>query len=470
MNKKESYMSYDEALLAVDNFYQSNGFYEILNRRVGFRTESNLPNRGVELQNYLAKEIAPYLKKMGFSCVIHDNPRADAGPILVAHRNEGDHLPTVMTYGHGDVVAGYDDQWHDGMTPWEITKADGVWYGRGTADNKGQHTINFAAMDIVLPLRGRLGFNVIVLIEMGEERGSPGLKEFCKSNAELFKADVFIASDGPRIAPETPTMFMGSRGVCNFTMRIDSHKGAHHSGNWGGLLTNPGVLLCHALASMIDKNGKILVEGWRKNIMPNSVRNAIAKLRVGGGENAPEINQHWGEPDLTPEERVFASNTFEIRAFQTGNPSSPANAIPPYAIAFGHLRYVVGTDPTTLLPILREHLDNHDFHDIEITPERDPMYATRLDPDHPWARWILETLEKTSGSNIAVMPNLGGSLPNDVFADILGLPTIWIPHSYSGCSQHAPNEHILESITCDALRMMTGLWWALGEGTTPKEA
>ena len=61
------------------------------------------------------------------------------------------------------------------------------------------------------------------------------------------------------------------------------------------------------------------------------------------------------------------------------------------------------------------------------------------------------------------MPNFGGSLPNDVFSDLLGLPTIWVPHSYPGCSQHAPDEHILLSVTEEALGIMAGLFWDLGE-------
>ena len=73
-------------------------------------------------------------------------------------------------------------------------------------------------------------------------------------------------------------------------------------------------------------------------------------------------------------------------------------------------------------------------------------------------------------ANISVIPNLIRSLPNDVFADVLGLPTIWVPHSYTGCSQHAPNEHILEETTKSALRLMTGLWWDLGASDTPKHA
>ena len=462
-------MSRDLALAAIDDYYQNGTFEAELAGRVSYKTESNLPNCEAALQGYLADDLVPYLSDMGFTCSVYPNPSSDAGPFLVARRIEGNDVPTVMTYGHGDVVAGYDDQWDDAMSPWDITKKGQRWYGRGTADNKGQHTINMAALKTVLETRGSLGFNVTILIEMGEERGSPGLRDFCEAHKDLFSADVFIASDGPRIHPDKPTIFMGSRSVFNFTMRLDSHAGGHHSGNWGGLLTNPGVVMAHAIASMIDRNGKILIEGWRSTQIPNSVRAAIAKLDVGEGENTPDINPNWGEPDLTIAERVFASNTFEVRAFETGNPKSPANAIPPSAVVFGHLRYVVGTDISKLMPLLRAHLDKHGFNDITITSERDMMPATRLDPDHPWAKWAIKSLSKTAGDGIAVIPNLGGALPNDVFADLLGLPTIWVPHSYAGCSQHAPNEHILESISKSALRLMTGLWWDLGEGNTPRQ-
>ena len=462
-------MSRDLALAAINDYYKNGTFEAELAGRISYKTESNLPNCEAALQGYLTDDLVPYLSDMGFTCSVYPNPRSDAGPFLVARRIEGNDVPTVMTYGHGDVVAGYDDQWDDAMSPWDITKKGQRWYGRGTADNKGQHTINMAALKTVLETRGSLGFNVTILIEMGEERGSPGLRDFCEAHKDLFSADVFIASDGPRIHPDKPTIFMGSRSVFNFTMRLDSHAGGHHSGNWGGLLTNPGVVMAHAIASMIDRNGKILIEGWRSTQIPNSVRAAIAKLDVGEGENTPDINPNWGEPDLTIAERVFASNTFEVRAFETGNPKSPANAIPPSAVVFGHLRYVVGTDITKLMPLLRAHLDKHGFNDITITSERDMMPATRLDPDHPWAKWAIKSLSKTAEDEIAVIPNLGGALPNDVFADLLGLPTIWVPHSYAGCSQHAPNEHILESISKSALRLMTGLWWDLGEGNTPRQ-
>jgi hypothetical protein len=49
-----------------------------------------------------------------------------------------------------------------------------------------------------------------------------------------------------------------------------------------------------------------------------------------------------------------------------------------------------------------------------------------------------------------------------VFAGLLDLPTIWIPHSYAGCSQHAPDEHMLAGVAREALMLMTGLFWDIG--------
>jgi acetylornithine deacetylase/succinyl-diaminopimelate desuccinylase-like protein len=460
-------MTRERALARITEYFKNGGFFDDLARRVAFHTESQEPEQLPELYRYLTEELTPYMEPLGFTCEVHENPVSHGGPFLVATRREGDERPTVMGYGHGDVVRGYDDQWHEGLSPWVLQKRGTRWYGRGSADNKGQHTINLAAMKAVLEERGELGFNAVVLVETGEEAGSPGLREFCAANKALFAADVFIASDGPRLAPERPTVFMGSRGVLNFELSVDLREGGHHSGNWGGLLANPGIILMHAIASLTTPTGEILVPEWRPPAIPNSVRNAIAMLEIDGGEDAPEIDPHWGEPNLTPAEKVFSWNTFEVLAFKTGNPENPVNAIPPRANAHCHIRYVVPCKQDDFLPGLRQHLDARGFEMVEIIPDPDYMAATRLDPHHPWVRWAVDSINTTSGQVTAVLPNLGGSLPNDVFSEVLGLPTIWVPHSYVSCSQHAPNEHILESLSEQALRIMTGLYWDLGEPGTP---
>jgi acetylornithine deacetylase/succinyl-diaminopimelate desuccinylase-like protein len=317
-------------------------------------------------------------------------------------------------------------------------------------------------------VRGRLGFNLKWLIETGEEVGSPGLRELCARERDALAADVLIASDGPRLAPARPTVFLGSRGAQNFDLTVDLRAGAHHSGNWGGLIANPGIVLAHALASITGPRGEIRVPEWRPDSLTPSVRRAIADLEVDGGSDGPVVDAQWGEPGLTPAERVFGWCSFEVLAFRTGNPDHPVNAIPGRASAHCQLRFVVGVDPADIVPALQRHLARAGFAQVRVTPAREGFFpATRLDPDHPWVRRVTRSLERTTGKRVAVLPNLGGSLPNDVFADILGLPTVWIPHSYAGCSQHAPDEHVLAPILREGLQMMTGLYWDLAEKGVP---
>ncbi|HET7033368.1 MAG TPA: M20 family metallopeptidase, partial [Casimicrobiaceae bacterium] len=385
---------------------------------------------------------------------------------LIAERIEDPALPTVLTYGHGDVILGYDAQWREGLSPWTLTSEGDRWYGRGTADNKGQHTINFAALERVIEARGSLGFNVKVLLETGEETGSPGLRDVCLAEREALSADVLIASDGPRLRAAQPTLFLGSRGAFNFDLTVDLRSGGHHSGNWGGLLANPGTILAHAIASMVDARGRILVDALRPAPIPESVRRALADIEPGE-PNGPTIDDGWGEPGLSAAERVFGWNALEVLAFRTGNPDRPVNAIPPRASAHMQVRFVAGCDWRTFVPAMRTHLDLHGFPKVEIgDADSVPMAATRLDPDHPAVRWAADSIAATTGARPAILPNLGGSLPNDCFADVLSLPTIWVPHSYPACSQHAPNEHMLAAVAREGLMIMTGLFWDLGDPAT----
>ena len=129
----------------------------------------------------------------------------------------------------------------------------------------------------------------------------------------------------------------------------------------------------------------------------------------------------------------------------------------PSAIAFGHVHYVVGIDPEQLMPRIREQLDKPAFNDIKVKAKFDQMYATRLDLDYPWVRCVVGRLSSTNGGEIAVVPNFGGLLSNDAFANELGLPAIWAPLSYAGVVQQPPNKHNAEGTTQTARRLMTGL-------------
>lgn len=459
----------ETAIAEIERYFDDGGYRDDLARRVAIASTAQEPELRDQLDHYLVDEIGPALDALGYEWSIHENPDPAGGPFLIGRRHEDDARPTVLTYGHGDVVRGQEGKWSGDRDPWTLSVEGDRWYGRGTADNKGQHTINLAALAAVLDVRGHLGFNSTILLETSEEVGSPGLAEFARAKRDLLAADVLIASDGPRLRPESPTIFMGTRGALNFTLDVHLREGGHHSGNWGGLIANAGTRLANALACLVGPTGEILVAELRPETIPPDVRAALAGLEVDGGDDGPQVDPDWGQPGLTPVERVFGWNALEVLAFETGNPAKVVNAIPPRATAWCQIRFTVDRDPETFLPAIRRHLAAHGFDDVtvEIQTGTTIMAATRLSPEHQWARWAIDSIESTIDGSLTVLPNLGGSLPNDVFADILGLPTIWVPHSYASCSQHAPDEHILPSIMREGLRMMTGVFWDLGEESVP---
>jgi hypothetical protein len=129
---------------------------------------------------------------------------------------------------------------------------------------------------------------------------------------------------------------------------------------------------------------------------------------------------------------------------------------------------VVGTDVDDVIPALRRHLDRHGFGQVELREGRGSFFkASRVDPADPWVVWAKNSIQQTTGRAPTILPNLGGSLPNDIFTDVLNLKTIWVPHSYAGCSQHAPNEHLLAPIAREGLGLMAGLFWDIGDTATP---
>ena len=202
-------MSRQQAIDSATAYFDQGTFQATLARRVAIPTESQEPGKIPVLTSYLTEELAPTLKDLGFDCKIIPNPIDGGAPFMVARRLEPGAGFTVLTYGHGDVVRGYAPQWIEGLEPWTLKIQGDRWYGRGTADNKGQHTINLAALEQVLRARGgKLGYNVTLLIEMGEEMGSPGLREMCEQYGDLLKADLFLASDGPRVS-DTADAFLG---------------------------------------------------------------------------------------------------------------------------------------------------------------------------------------------------------------------------------------------------------------------
>ena len=445
----------EKAVQHATQYFDKGYFKKDLAELISVKTESQ--NNECNLENYYDQNIIPMLVKMGFKCKVMENPLSKANIILFAERIENADFNTILTYGHGDVVLGQDSCWDNGLSPYKLIEKDNRYYGRGTADNKGQHLINIKALNSLLSVQKKLGFNFKILFEMGEEIGSPGLKAFCQQNKELLKADVFIASDGPRISQKIPTIFTGSRGGINFDLSVNLRDNAHHSGNFGGILKDPSIILSHAIASITDARGQINIPEWLPTSLTPDIKEILAKLPLV--DAGFDLDPDWGQKELTMTERVFGWNSFSVLAMLSGEPEAPLNAISGHARSTCQLRFVVGTDVNKIIPALRNHLNSFGFEDVNIhESEMTPFPATRLEMNNSWLSLITKSLENSMGSKIDLLPNLGGSLPNDSFSEVLELPTIWIPHSYAGCAQHSPNEHLSVPLARQALICMTALF------------
>src|SRR5690606_38117397 len=201
--------------------------------------------------------------------------------------------------------------------------------------------------------------------------------------------------------------------------------------------------LAHALASIVGPKGELLVEALKAPPMSRAVKDALGDVEIDGGDKGPQVDEWWGEPELKPAERVYGANTFNILAFTTGTPGRPVNAIPPKAVANCQIRFIAGTRVDQVIPALQSHLAAKGHTLVKVTPPpaiNDGTFAaTRTEPDHPWAAFVNGSSGRSSNIKPAVIPSMGRSICNDIFTDDLGLPTIWLPHSYASCSLHWPD-------------------------------
>src|ERR1700726_3794651 len=395
-DQKEKSMTRADAIAQARQQLHSGEFLAELDRRVAYRTESQNPERGDALRAYLEEELQPAFSQLDFSTRLVESPTGK-GPYLVAEYREKSSAPTVLMYGHGDVVDGMAGEWRDNLDPWRTTTSGNRVYGRGTADNKGQHSINLSALRAVREARGgRLGFNAKFIVEMGEEIGSPDLRQVCESLREELKADLFVGSDGPRLSADRPTIFLGCHGGLRIHLDVNLREGAHHSGNWGGVLANPATILASAIATLVDGKGHLLLDELKPPRLSNQIRSTLAYVKIEPTSDEPALAENWGEEGLSAAERLYAWNTLEVLAMSSGNIEKPANAIPGQAQAVLQLRFVVGTKIEKALDAIRAHLQRRGFPMVEVRGTQS-FAASRTDFDSPWIGWAAQWIRQTPG-------------------------------------------------------------------------
>ena len=393
-------------------------------------------NRGVQ---EAAEHICARATSWGLTARTLPTPGQPAVLINGPHRRG---TPHVLIYGHYDVQpAGARSSW--GSEPFTTTIRAGRIYGRGTADNKGQHLAHLLAMRSWLRVTGSLPCTVTVLLDGEEEVGSPNLADLVRTHREDLACDLVLWSDGPVHESGRSRVKFGVRGIASFDLVARGANVDLHSGNWGGVAANPAWELIHLLASMRDADGSLTVPGLTDDVSPptDAEAAALAALPVPGAELAAlGIDRLDGPDGRGFYERLASHPTLSVNALHTGSEGEDRAVIPAYARARCDVRLVEAMTVQGTLDCIKAHVARQAPR-VEVRPVA-AMEPSRTDPGCEWTAPVARALHRVQGREPLLVPAMGGSLPDYVFTKILGVPSLGVPFANADECNHAPNENI----------------------------
>src|ERR671912_2520017 len=188
----------------------------------------------------------------------HLEETADGSMAVVGSRkNSHAGAPSVLLYAHYDVQPPLDENaWR--TPPFELTEVDGRWYGRGSADCKGNIVMHLAALRA---LGDGIPVNLKLVVEGSEEQGTGGLEAFVPAHADMLKADTILVCDTGNAAVGQPAATVSLRGMVNVVVTVEALASEVHSGMFGGPAPDALAALEAMLASLRDAEGNTTVEG-----------------------------------------------------------------------------------------------------------------------------------------------------------------------------------------------------------------
>jgi acetylornithine deacetylase/succinyl-diaminopimelate desuccinylase-like protein len=388
-----------------------------------------------------AEWVADHLRTLGFEAALVDI----GGKPIIRAAMKGESSKRVLIYGHYDVHPEDPlDQWK--TPPFEPTVRDGILYGRGATDDKGQVFTHFKAVESLLRAEGKLPCEVIFLLEGEEESGGDALARYVKQAKDELKPDAVVVSDSTMYDANTPAITYGLRGIIALEFTIRGPASDLHSGAYGGALANPALVAAQILAACVGRDGKILVPHFYDDVVPlqDWERESFRKLNFNDGALAKELNvpRLHGEPGYSTLERLWARPTFEINGIFGGYQGQRSKTIiPAWATAKITCRLVSNQDPARIRDLVVEHIRSvcPDTVRLEIN-EFGASPPVLFDVDNPTIRAAQDALQKGFGRE-TVFIRCGGSIPVvSTFVEQLGCPVVLMGFGLDSDGPHSPNE------------------------------
>jgi len=367
-------------------------------------------------------------------------------PLVYADWLHAPGKPTVLIYGHYDVQPVDPINLWD-SPPFEPTIKDGKIYARGATDDKGQMYMHIKSVEAYFKTVGKLPLNVKFIIEGEEEIGSGNLDEFVNKNQEMLKCDSVLISDTSLYGPGIPTLTYGLRGLCYMEVAVTGPNRDLHSGTFGGGVDNPINVLAEMISMLKDKNGKIKIPGFYKDvvILTKKERENFRRLPFSEKQYAKTlgVKELKGEKGYTTLERVWARPTLDCNGIFGGFTGEGAKTVlPSKATAKISMRLVPNQDPKKVAKLFKSYIN-------KITPKTVKVEVSDLHGAYPIATSLDDKATLSAATALAkvfgkktVFMREGGSIPIVVsFAKKLKAAPVLMGMGLNTENLHSPNEH-----------------------------
>lgn len=376
------------------------------------------------------------------SCEIY---KTEGHPVVFAQKTVDPALPTVLVYGHYDVMPVEPlELWHS--KPFEPEIRDGKIWARGADDDKGQAFMHAKAFEYLVRTN-QLPCNVKFMIEGEEEIGSTHLYAFCEGNKEKLKADIILVSDTSMIAFDIPSITTGLRGLSYLDVEVKGPNRDLHSGLFGGAVANPINILCQMIASITNEKNEITIPHFYDDVLVISDEErklmAQAPFDLEAYKKAIDIPDVHGEEGYSTMERTGIRPTFDVCGIWGGHTGEGSKTVlPSVANAKVSMRLVPNQKSEKIAKLFQKHFEAIAPQSVRVKVTPSHGGEAYVSPIDMVAYQAAEKAYETTFGKRPVPTRSGGSIPIIAgFEKILGIKSILMGFGLESDAIHSPNEN-----------------------------
>ena len=369
----------------------------------------------------------------------------DGNPIVYGEKIIDPKKPTVLVYGHYDVMpVDPIELWK--TKPFEPVVKNGRIWARGADDDKGQSFMHAKAFETMVKTN-TLPCNVKFMLEGEEEIGSGSLAKWIVKYKNLVKADIILVSDTSMIASDVPSITTGLRGLAYWEIEVTGPQADLHSGLFGGAVAKPLNTLCEMITSCLDENNHIAIPGFYDDVV-NCSRKERQLLNMAPYDEkefkaSVGVKALRGERGYTKIERVGIRPTFDLCGMWGGYTGEGSKTVlPSKAYAKLSCRLVPNQDHEKIAKLVKNYLEKMapKYVTVKVTPlHGGQAYGCPI--DLPAYKAAEAAYMDTYGKQPIPMRS-GGSIPIiSEFERVLGIKSILMGFGLGEDAIHSPNEN-----------------------------